>query len=73
MAELLDNAHHSIMLITGARKRVCCPECGSDKYYKTVDYIEGVEEFTDGHEVRNGLDWHSTTWNCEDCDYNYYH
>ena len=49
MCEITDKAHHSIMLMTGARKKLCCPECGSDDFYSYITFDRSDTMYDDGY------------------------
>lgn len=49
--EIRAKAHHSIMLILGARKLDVCPECGSEEWHIESAYTKVYKEFSDGHIV----------------------
>ena len=66
--EVLDKAHHSIMLMTGTRKQVCCPMCGSQEYYRKHVYDRCDTVYDDSHVVEGHV-WHSHSDQvCDDCD-----
>lgn len=68
--DVKDKAHHSIMLITGARKPVMCPECGEGVIYRCQTYDRTDELFDDGHEIEGYYDWSYGAEYCsEDCGY----
>lgn len=66
-------AHHSIMLITGARAHECCPKCGSLNWYEYSQYTRVNKRFIndDGsfHVDEGETDWDFDTYQCDDCGY----
>lgn len=69
MNKLLEQVHHTVSVLTGARTRECCPECGSENWYKHVKFSQRVKEFSDNFEIAGYLDFDYALWSCDDCDY----
>ena len=63
-------AHHSIMKILEVRKRLCCPECGSSDFYRSLTFDRCDIEYDDGHVEEGNLDYSHSDFRCDDCGYN---
>ena len=69
MSDIEMDAHHSISLITGARTRVCCPECGSDEYGCNLVFDRCDVEYSDGHVDEGYMEFAHSDYRCNDCGY----
>jgi predicted nucleic-acid-binding Zn-ribbon protein len=67
--KLRDKVHHFVSVITGARKKDCCPKCGSEEWYLHVNYSKIIEEFDDGHDIGGGMSYDYSFRTCDECDY----
>ena len=68
--KIQDKAHNSIMLITGARKQICCPRCGSEEYYRNLVFDRCNIMYDDGHVEEGDMDYSHSDHRCNECDYN---
>jgi len=69
MCEIKDQAHHSIMVMTGARTRECCPKCDSDEYYCNLVFDRADVHCSDGHVIEGYTDYSHDSWQCDGCGY----
>lgn len=67
--QLQDEVHHFISVLTGARKRTRCPECGSEELYEHLEFIETHELWDDDYEIEQHKDFQCAYIQCNDCDY----
>ena len=74
---ILDDAYHTIAVLTGSRTRIKCPECSSSEWFchNTYDHCEEIWNDTkvdgskDSHYKNISKDYIYSTWRCDDCDY----
>ena len=69
MCEITDQAHHAIMLMTGARKPECCPECDEGELYRSLTFNRDDVEYSDGHIEEGYLDYCFSDIRCNECEY----
>lgn len=62
-----EKLHNTVMKITGLRSRVCCPECGSDEWYRHKEFVAIFRDYDDGHEELYDQDYLSTHYSCDEC------
>lgn len=57
------------MLITGARKQLCCPKCGSLEFSRNLVFDRCDIMYDDGHIEEGYLDFAYADYKCNECDY----
>ena len=62
---------HSIMVILGEVQVECCPECGSQQWYKTATFSQSQRYFSDGYVEEGPLDYEWSSYNCNDCGHDH--
>jgi len=70
--KIQDRAHHSIMLVLGARTPELCPKCGSTEWYIIHTYNRRDKCYSDGSTEEGDLDYDSSFEQCYDCNHDSY-
>ena len=65
--QLRDRVHHLISVLTGARKKLCCPNCGSPVWYKIKTIEKHYSEWNDGYSDWIDSDNVDTMYSCDEC------
>lgn len=68
--EIRNKAHHSILLLLGLTRQICCPECGSEEWYRHEEHVHSYKDYACGYERDLGSDFVTTTYSCHECYHN---
>lgn len=70
--KLKELAAFTIGKIVGSFEPELCPRCGSDEYYRHVEYVYTYKDYAEGtieYSDFRGREYMCTTFQCDECEY----